>query len=60
MYARLAATLHELTGTEGAAPRRGAADPYLTPGEFLADLKVIAASLRSHHAQALIGRAWRR
>jgi phosphoenolpyruvate carboxylase len=29
--------------------------PYLHAGEFLADLKVIEASLRSHHADALIG-----
>ena len=55
MYARLAATLHELTGTEAAAPRGRAARPLSpTPEELLADLRVIEASLRSHHAQALI------
>jgi phosphoenolpyruvate carboxylase len=55
MYARLAATLHELTGTEAlrhaVAPQR----PYASADELLANLRVIEASLRSHHAQALIG-----
>jgi len=54
MYARLAATLHELTGTEAlrhaVAPQR----PYAGAGELLADLRVIEASLKSHQAQALI------
>ena len=54
MYARLAATLQELTGTEAlrhaVAPQR----PYTTSEQLLADLRVIEASLRSHHAQALI------
>jgi len=55
MYARLAATLHELTGTEALRHAVAPESPYLNAGEFLADLQVIAASLRSHHAQALIG-----
>ncbi len=54
IYARLAATLQELTGTEAlrhaVAPQR----PYAHCDEFLRDLQVIARSLRSHHAQALI------
>ncbi|HEY2928970.1 phosphoenolpyruvate carboxylase [Piscinibacter sp.] len=54
VYARLAATLHELTGTEAlrhaVAPQR----PYRSAEELLADLRVIEASLRSHHADALI------
>jgi phosphoenolpyruvate carboxylase len=54
MYARLAATLHALTGTEAlrhaVAPQRA----YSNAQEFLADLRVIEASLQSHHAQALI------
>jgi phosphoenolpyruvate carboxylase len=54
MYARLAATLQELTGTEAlrhaVAPQR----PYTTSEELLGELRVIEASLRSHHAQALI------
>jgi phosphoenolpyruvate carboxylase len=54
VYARLAATLHELTGTEAlrhaVAPQR----PYRSADELLAELRVIEASLRSHHADALI------
>ena len=38
----------------GAAPRGGAAEPYADAAQFAADLAVIEASLRSHHAQALI------
>ena len=53
MYARLAATLEEFTGTEAlrhaVAPQR----PYRTAEEFLRDLQIIERSLASHHAQAL-------
>jgi len=54
IYARLAATLTALTGTE--APRQAVAPqaPYASAGELLTDLQVIEASLRSHHAQALV------
>ena len=54
MYARLAATLRALTG--GVAPHHALAaqQPYADAAEFLADLRVIEASLRSHHAHALI------
>ncbi|MFT3664545.1 MAG: phosphoenolpyruvate carboxylase [Piscinibacter sp.] len=55
IYARLAATLHELTGTEALRHAVAPQHPYPNAGEFLADLKVIEASLRSHHAAALIG-----
>lgn len=55
MYSRLAATLHALTGTEALRHAVAPQAPYRTPAEFLADLQVIEASLRSHHAQALIG-----
>jgi phosphoenolpyruvate carboxylase len=55
LYARLAATLHSLTGTEAlrhaVAPQR----PYNTAEDFLHDLQVIERSLASHHAQALVG-----
>ena len=53
MYARLAATLHDYTGT--AALRHAVAPqaPYLAAEELLADLQVIDASLVSHHAEAL-------
>ncbi|WP_348691101.1 phosphoenolpyruvate carboxylase [Acidovorax soli] len=54
MYARLAATLHALTGTEALRHAVAPQDPYATPEELLADLRVIAASLKSHHAEALI------
>jgi phosphoenolpyruvate carboxylase len=55
MYARLAATLHALTGTEALRHAVAPTTPYSQATELLADLQVIAASLRSHHAQALIG-----
>ncbi len=54
MYARLAATLHELTGTEALRHAVAPQDPYLSPDALLADLRVIQSSLESHHAQALI------
>ena len=54
IYARLAATLQALTGTEALRHAVAPQNPYRTPEELLADLDVIAESLRSHHAQALI------
>nr|WP_028999393.1 phosphoenolpyruvate carboxylase [Azohydromonas australica] len=54
MYARLAATLHELTGTEALRHAVAPQNPYLSADEFLADLRVIEASLKTHHAEALI------
>lgn len=54
MYARLAATLHAFTGTEALRHAVAPQDPYRRSDEFLADLKVIETSLRSHHADALI------
>ena len=54
MYSRLAATLHELTGTEALRHAVAPQNPYLDAGSFLADLRIIERSLRSHHAQALI------
>ena len=54
VYARLAATLHALTGTEALRHAVPPQNPYTDPAEFLADLDVIAASLQSHHAQALV------
>ena len=54
MYARLAATLHQLTGTEALRHAVAPQDPYDSPGELLADLRTIEASLKSHHAGALI------
>ncbi|TDP71710.1 phosphoenolpyruvate carboxylase [Roseateles toxinivorans] len=55
MYAKLAASLHALTGTEALRHAVAPQDPYENAQQFLADLRTIEASLRSHHAQALIG-----
>ncbi len=54
VYAKLAATLHALTGTDALRHAVSPQDPYLDPAGFLADLAVIEASLQSHHAQALV------
>ena len=54
MYARLAATLERLTGTEALRHAVAPQDPYPDAVALLADLEVIAASLRAHHAQALV------
>jgi phosphoenolpyruvate carboxylase len=54
IYARLAATLHELTGTEALRHAVVPQNAYDSAAAFLADLRVIEASLRHHHAQALI------
>ena len=54
VYARLAATLHALTGTEALRHAVAPQDPYAGPMELLADLRVVATSLRAHHADALI------
>jgi phosphoenolpyruvate carboxylase len=55
MYSRLAATLHDLTGTEALRHAVAPQNPYLRAEEFLANLRVIETSLRSHHADALVG-----
>jgi len=54
VYARLAATLHELTGTEALRHAVAPQSPYPDADAFAADLEVIARSLKSHHAQAMI------
>ena len=53
MYARLAATLHELTGTEALRHAVPPQNPYVSADQFLADLQVIEVSLNAHHARAL-------
>jgi len=55
MYARLAATLHDLTGTEALRHAVAPQNPYRSADDFLRDLQVIERSLQTHHAQALIG-----
>ena len=54
MYARLAATLQDLTGTEALRHAVAPQNAYTSPDALLADLRTIEASLKSHHAQALI------
>jgi phosphoenolpyruvate carboxylase len=54
-YARLAATLHKLTGTEALRHAVAPQDPYPDAQAFLSDLQIIERSLQSHHAQALVG-----
>ena len=54
VYARLAATLHALTGTEALRHAVAPQDPYANSDDLLADLRTVEASLRHHHAQALI------
>jgi phosphoenolpyruvate carboxylase len=54
LYARAAATLHALTGTEALRHAVAPQDPYRDAEELLADLRVIEDSLRHHHAAALI------
>ncbi|HAJ13597.1 MAG: phosphoenolpyruvate carboxylase [Hydrogenophaga sp.] len=53
MYARLAATLQQLTGGEASRHAVAPQDPYLSPEELLADLRTIEASLLAHHGEAL-------
>ncbi|MDR7306397.1 phosphoenolpyruvate carboxylase [Rhodoferax saidenbachensis] len=54
MYARLAATLKSLTGTEAARHAVAPQNPYLLAQEFVADLRTIASSLKAHHGAALV------
>lgn len=53
MYARLAATLRDLTGGEAARHAVAPQDAYASAAELLDDLRTIAASLKSNHGEAL-------
>lgn len=53
VYARLAATLTELTGTQALRHAIEPTKPYQKPEAFIADLKVVKDSLASHHGEAL-------
>jgi len=53
MYARLAATLKDLTGGDAARHAVAPQNPYPHAHAFLTDLRTIEASLLTHHAQAL-------
>ena len=54
IYARLAATLHALTGTEALRHAIAPRDPYASAADLLADLRTIERSLRANHAEALV------
>jgi len=54
VYARLAATLKALTGGEAARHAVAPQNAYALAEDFLADLRTIETSLRSHHGEALI------
>jgi phosphoenolpyruvate carboxylase len=53
MYARLAANLRKLAGVQATLQEVGSAEPYANADEFITDLKIIRASLQSHHAGPL-------
>ncbi len=55
VYARLAATLHELTGTEAARHAVAPQNAYANAQEFLADLRTIEASLLATNGGHLVG-----
>ncbi len=54
IYSRLAATLFELTGGIAARHAVTPQNPYGSAQEFLADLRVIEASLRAKHGMSMI------
>jgi phosphoenolpyruvate carboxylase len=54
MYARLAATLKDLTGGDAARHAVAPQNAYLKSEDFLADLRTIEASLKTNHGEALI------
>jgi phosphoenolpyruvate carboxylase len=54
VYARLAATLQTLTGTEAARHAVAPQNPYLLSQEFVAELRTIEASLKANHGSALV------
>jgi phosphoenolpyruvate carboxylase len=54
IYARLAATLKDLTGGDAARHAVAPQNAYLRSEDFLADLRTIRASLLAHHGAALV------
>ena len=54
VYARLAATLKGLTGREATRHAVAPQNAYAKAEDFLADLRTIALSLRTHHGEALV------
>ena len=59
MYARLAATLQEFTGTTAARHAVAPQNPYRQAEELVADLRTIEASLVAHYGAALVGQRLR-
>jgi phosphoenolpyruvate carboxylase len=59
VYARLAATLKDLTGGEAARHAVAPQNAYLKSGDFLADLRTIETSLRAHHGEAIVAQRLR-
>nr|WP_315464023.1 phosphoenolpyruvate carboxylase [uncultured Rhodoferax sp.] len=53
VYARLAATLKELTGTEAARHAVAPQNAYVRAEDFVADLRTIEDSLKANHGAAL-------
>ena len=54
IYARLAATLKQLTGGDAARHAVAPQNPYAQAEEFLADLRVIESSLRAHGGAGMV------
>nr|WP_279343691.1 phosphoenolpyruvate carboxylase [Variovorax terrae] len=54
VYARLAATLKNLTGGDAARHAVAPQNPYASAGEFQADLRTIEDSLLAHHGAAIV------
>lgn len=54
VYARLAATLKDLTGGEAARHAVAPQNAYLKSEDFLADLRTIETSLQAHHGEAIV------
>ena len=54
VYARLAATLRDLTGTEATRHAVAPQNAYGKAEEFIADLRTIETSLRANHGTALV------
>jgi phosphoenolpyruvate carboxylase len=54
VYARLAATLKELTGGDAARHAIPPQNPYSRAEEFLADLRTVESSLEAHHGGAIV------
>jgi phosphoenolpyruvate carboxylase len=59
VYARLAATLKDLTGTEAARHAVAPQNAYGKAEEFIADLRTIEASLQANHGGALVNQRLR-